>query len=48
MASASHPKVIIYMTPTCPDCWTIHNFYSLATMKSRGHKVRAPIPANAE
>lgn len=20
MASASHPKVIIYTTPTCPDC----------------------------
>lgn len=23
MASASHPKVIIYTTPTCPDCWAL-------------------------
>ena len=23
MASASHPKVIIYTTPTCPDCRTL-------------------------
>lgn len=23
MASASHPNVIIYSTPTCPDCWAL-------------------------
>ena len=23
MASASDPKVIIYTTPTCPDCWAL-------------------------
>jgi len=23
MASASHPQVIIYTTPTCPDCWAL-------------------------
>ena len=23
MASASHPQVIIYTTPTCPDCRTL-------------------------
>jgi glutaredoxin len=23
MASESHPKVIIYTTPTCPDCWAL-------------------------
>ncbi len=23
MAIASHPKVIIYTTPTCPDCWAL-------------------------
>lgn len=23
MTSASHPKVIIYTTPTCPDCWAL-------------------------
>jgi len=23
MASASHPKVTIYTTPTCPDCWAL-------------------------
>ena len=23
MASVSHPKVIIYTTPTCPDCWAL-------------------------
>ncbi|MBZ2209809.1 glutaredoxin family protein [Massilia sp. R798] len=23
MASASHPRVIIYTTPTCPDCRTL-------------------------
>lgn len=23
MASATHPKVIIYTTPTCPDCWAL-------------------------
>ena len=23
MANASHPKVIIYTTPTCPDCWAL-------------------------
>ena len=23
MVSASHPQVIIYTTPTCPDCWAL-------------------------
>ena len=23
MASESHPKAIIYTTPTCPDCWAL-------------------------
>lgn len=23
MVSASHPKVIIYTTPTCSDCWAL-------------------------
>ena len=23
MDSDSHPKVIIYTTPTCPDCWAL-------------------------
>ena len=23
MASESHPKVIIYTTPSCPDCWAL-------------------------
>lgn len=23
MASASHRKVVIYTTPTCPDCWAL-------------------------
>lgn len=23
MASASHPKIIIYTTATCPDCWAL-------------------------
>lgn len=23
MASESHPKVVIYTTPTCPDCWAL-------------------------
>jgi glutaredoxin len=23
MASASHPRVVIYTTPTCPDCRTL-------------------------
>jgi len=23
MASVSHPQVIIYTTPTCPDCWAL-------------------------
>lgn len=23
MAGASHPPVIIYTTPTCPDCWAL-------------------------
>ena len=23
MASAPHPQVIIYTTPTCPDCWAL-------------------------
>ena len=23
MASASNPQVIIYTTPTCPDCWAL-------------------------
>jgi glutaredoxin len=23
MASASQPKVIVYTTPTCPDCWSL-------------------------
>lgn len=23
MASESHPQVIVYTTPTCPDCWAL-------------------------
>lgn len=23
MASESHPEVIVYTTPTCPDCWAL-------------------------
>lgn len=23
MARASHPKVFVYTTPTCPDCWAL-------------------------
>ena len=23
MANASHPKVVIYTTATCPDCWAL-------------------------
>lgn len=23
MASAFHPKVVVYTTPTCPDCWAL-------------------------
>ena len=23
MTSQSHPNVIIYTTPTCPDCWAL-------------------------
>lgn len=26
MASGSHPKVIIYTTPTCPDCWALKSW----------------------
>lgn len=23
MTSATHPPVIVYTTPTCPDCWAL-------------------------
>lgn len=26
MASASHTQVIIYTTPTCPDCWALRTW----------------------
>ncbi|MEJ5992420.1 glutaredoxin family protein [Ramlibacter sp. PS3R-8] len=31
MASESHPEVIVYTTPTCPDCWALK-----AWLKSEG------------
>lgn len=31
MVSTSHPQVILYTTPTCPDCWALK-----AWLKSEG------------
>lgn len=48
MAGASHPPVIIYTTPTCPDCWALKAWLAREGMAFEERDLTDPTPVLSE